>query len=375
MLLSMDDLGAHSTKTNDKIFFAEIFGGFKLWTAGECTCMLDPELRGLRKGNLNRSANSIRAGKMADQNPTPWPAVREIWRGGNANLNNTKGGKGLMPGVHADVEKAACQLLVQNHAKNKNNNTCVGLQHGDPYEQQRYVLEGSNQVLRDKCNEILRRIWCEQQAHGLTNLCYFISETEKICFDALGMPCDQIYGWVDRGPKSFTHAWIKLGEHKQLIDITFYLEKSRAFPGGYWMTLSEYMETPFLRSMTDDTKFKRTNHWRYVYLCTLVEDRRNFLRCIFKYMMNELGARLPDIFKDAAATCWNCDSHLSASKPVICPDCASAVFCSEKCMKEERSRTPSHTEICDDYNKRERNNELTLKRPPVASIDVLLKGR
>ena len=23
-------------------------------------------------------------------------------------------------------------------------------------------------------NEVLRRIWCEQQAHGLTNLCYFI---------------------------------------------------------------------------------------------------------------------------------------------------------------------------------------------------------
>ena len=58
------------------ISYCLVFGGFKLWTAGECTCMLDPELRGLRKGNQNRSANSIRAGKMADQNPTPWLADR-----------------------------------------------------------------------------------------------------------------------------------------------------------------------------------------------------------------------------------------------------------------------------------------------------------
>ena len=31
---------------------------------------------------------------------------------------------------------------------------------------------------------------------------------------------------------------------------------------------------------------------------------------MFKYMTNEMQVRLPDVFKDAVSTCWNCDTHL-----------------------------------------------------------------
>lgn len=375
----VEDLGLSPRQQPAKFFFAEVLAGYSPSPLGcrGCNCMLDPELRGEK--NANESGNNDRQPRMADQNPTTWPTVRNYETEGDdaaslpvrnrKNINNNS--KGLTDGIHTDVVNAACHLLAGNH---KRNDGCVGLQHAKQVDQQRYVLEGSNQVLSDKCNEVLRRIWCEQQAHGLTNLCYFISETEKICFDALGIPCHQIYGWLDRGPKSFTHAWVKLGEKKQLIDITFYLEKSRSFPGGYWVALPDYKEGPGPPTMDDDCDFKKTNHWRYVYLCTLVEDRRNFLRCMFKFMTNEMRVQLPDVFKDAVSTCWNCDEHL-ASKAVTCSGCSSAVFCSEKCLKEERVKTPSHIEVCADYQKREKNKTLMLKKPPVSSMDELLKGK
>jgi len=376
-----EDLTPGGTAQEARIFFAEVLKGFTLPVSGcrrGCNCMLDPEKR---KTNVNTSANNDLEDQMADQNPTTWPIdtdssyhVKDYYNNNISVLENVNQNRNdLSGGIHTNAADAACHLLAQNHTTNKSSG-CVGLQHGKTEEQQRYSYGGSNQVLRDKCNEVLRRIWCEQQAHGLTNLCYFISETEKICFDALGIPCDQIYGWLDRGSKSFTHAWVKLGEKKQLIDITFYLEKSRSFPGGYWVSLSDYKEGPGPKTMENETLFKTTHHWRYVYLCTLVEDRRNYMRCMFKYMTNEMQVRLPDVFKDAVSTCWNCDTHLGPSK-TICSDCSSAVFCSEKCLKEERNKTPSHLEICADYIKRQKNKSLTLKKPPIASMDELLKGR
>lgn len=352
-----------------KVFFAEVLQGMRgsASRCSGCKCMWDPELR---ENGGNASANNDNLIVSADQNPTAWP--REKVTSTSKNANNNSGGK---PGVglHTEVAEARCHLLTKSHKTPLN---CVGLQHGADHHKQRYVLESSNQVMRDKCNDILKRMWCEQQAHGLTNLCYFISETEKICFDALGVPCDQIYGWIERQPKSsFTHAWVRLGEKKQLIDITFYQEKAGGFPNRYWLELDEYQTSDGPSYMAVDTQFKKSHHWQYVYLCTLVEIRRDFLRCMFKFMMNEMQVQIPDVFKDASSSCWNCQKNLASSAVVTCPDCQSAVFCSDKCRASERQAKVSHMEICADYTKREKDKQLTLKKPAVTSLEVLIKGK
>jgi len=361
----VEDLG----NEEPKIFFAEVLRGVR-GNASRCTgckCMWDPELRESKENDNANNENLIVSG---DQNPTAWPRAEETFISKNAN-NNSGGKPGV--GLHTDAADARCHLVVKNH---KTANDCVGLQHGAEHHKQRYVLESSNQVMRDKCNEVLKRIWCEQQAHGLTNLCYFISETEKICFDALGVPCDQIYGWIKREPKSsFTHAWVKLGEKKQLIDITFYKEKAGGFPNHYWLELDEYQLGAGPNYMAVDTQFKKHHHWKYVYLCTLVEIRRDFLRCVFKFMIDQMQVRIPDVFKDASSSCWNCQKHLASSPVITCPDCQSAVFCSEKCRALEREEKVSHLEVCADYVKREKSKQLTLKKPAVTSLEALMKGK
>merc|ERR1719370_825030 len=348
-----------------------------------CSCMLDPELRGRGGGRgggsdqKNKGGHNESEGETGDQNPTTWPNTAATVESsiGKSNININNNNQKIGPGLHTDVGGAACHLVAENHNKS-GGDQCVGLQHVAAKDKPRYLFEGQNQVLQDKCNAILRRIWCEQQAHGLTNLCYFISETEKLCFDAVGIPCNQIYGWLDRGPRSFTHAWVKLGEKKQLVDITFYQEKSRSLPGGYWVDLADYREGPGPKSMPDETQFKKKHHWRYVALCTLVENRRGFLRCIFKYMIDQLQVRMPDPFKDSSSSCWNCDTYLGTpGKTIKCPDCSTAVFCSEKCRKEERDSLPSHLEICADYETRRKNSGLLLKKPAVTSLNQLLEGR
>jgi len=352
-----------------KIFFKEVLrGGVGVRRSSGCCgcdCMRDPELRD-NNNNFNKNINCDFFTSNADQNPTTWPSSAGVtFQDSNSNNNNA----GI--GVHTDMKTAACHLLEQKHKSP----LCVGLQHGKTEDKQRYHLEDKNRVITDNSNEVLRRIWCEQQAHGLTNLCYFISETGKLCFDALGVPCDQFYGWMDRGRSSFTHAWIKLGNKKQLIDITFYAEKSSKLPNGYWCDLGEYKLGPGPSSMTDETEFKKKHHWKYVYLCTLVEPRRDFLRCIFKFMMNEMQVQIPDVFKDASSSCWNCNTHLASSDAMTCDGCQSAVFCSEKCRAAERLATASHLEICADYEKRVKNKSLSLTKPAIRSLDELFKRR
>jgi len=362
----IEDMSEPRHDEGRKLFFGEVLYGEKGYPSRcrGCTCMLDPELR---EENENKSANNESIIVSSDQNPTTWPQSQATPSVDN-NTNNNSGG-----GLHTDLGNAGCTLLAKNH---KSQFACVGLQHGTEQQKQRYSLETNNQVMQGKCNTVLKRIWCEQQAHGLTNLCYFISETEKICFDALGVPCDQIYGWVKREPrKSFTHAWVRLGDRKQLIDITFYKEKSNSFPNKYWMDLDEYQVGAGPSYMADETQFKKNHHWKYVYLCSLVEIRRDFLRCMFKFMINEMQVKIPDLFKDASSSCWHCQKHLGSSSVVVCPDCQSAVFCSENCRKSERESTATHVEICADYATRQKNNQLTLKKPAVASLDELLRGR
>jgi len=123
--------------------------------------------------------------------------------------------------------------------------------------------------------------------------------------------------------------------------------------------------------MVEENDFKKKFHWKYIYLASLVPDRRAFMRCIFKFMQDDLQVRIPDVFKDATSLCWNCNESLENSVVQKCPDCDSALYCSEKCRKEEARASPSHMEICADYKKRE-GPELRLTKPAVKSMAALL---